>query len=77
MADKKDEIISMQLDLIRQMTENNIRRLSTDIWGNAAPEKKDSQKETEKKLSRENSENEGAKELKKDLTKASDSGFSL
>lgn len=35
MADKKDEIISMQLDLIRQMTENNIRRLSTDIWGNS------------------------------------------
>ena len=33
MADKKDEIISMQLDLIRQMTENNIRRLSEDIWG--------------------------------------------
>jgi len=35
MADKKDEIISMQLDLIRQMTENNIRRLSGDIWGNS------------------------------------------
>lgn len=36
MADRKDEIISAQLDLIRQMTENNIRRLSSDIWG-AAP----------------------------------------
>lgn len=35
MADKKDEIISAQLDLIRQMTENNIRRLSSDIWGTA------------------------------------------
>ena len=33
MADKKDEIISMQLDLIRKMTEDNIRRLSDDIWG--------------------------------------------
>ena len=32
-ADKRDEIISMQLDLIRQMTENNIKRLSSDIWG--------------------------------------------
>lgn len=32
-GDKRDEIISMQLDLIRQMTENNIKRLSTDIWG--------------------------------------------
>ena len=31
--DKRDEIISMQLDLIRQMTQNNIRRLSDDIWG--------------------------------------------
>lgn len=31
--DKKDEIISMQLELIRQMTQNNIRRLSDDIWG--------------------------------------------
>ena len=26
--DKRDEIISMQLDLIRQMTQNNIRRLT-------------------------------------------------
>ena len=33
MPDKRDEIISMQLDLIRQMTENNIKRLSSDIWG--------------------------------------------
>lgn len=33
MGDKKDEIISLQLDLIRKMTENNIRRLSDDIWG--------------------------------------------
>ena len=33
MADKKDEIISMQLELIRKMTENNIKRLSDDIWG--------------------------------------------
>ncbi len=33
MKDKKDEIISLQLDLIKKMTENNIRRLSTDIWG--------------------------------------------
>ncbi len=32
-GDKRDEIISMQLDLIRQMTENNIKRLSGDIWG--------------------------------------------
>ncbi|MBQ8642144.1 MAG: AAA family ATPase [Clostridia bacterium] len=33
--DKRDEIISMQLDLIRQMTEKNIKRLSDDIWGSS------------------------------------------
>lgn len=37
--DKKDEIISMQLDLIKKMTENNIRRLSDDIWGSSAMRK--------------------------------------
>ena len=43
MADKKDEIIAMQLDLIRQMTENNIRRLSDDIWG---PQREAAKKKT-------------------------------
>jgi len=33
MKDRKDEIINLQLDLIRKMTENNIKRLSDDIWG--------------------------------------------
>ena len=42
MADRKDEIISLQLDLIRKMTENNIRRLSDDIWG---PQRKKANKE--------------------------------
>lgn len=37
--DKKDEIISMQLDLIRQMTERNIKRLSDDIWGDGSTAK--------------------------------------
>lgn len=31
--DKKNEIISMQLDLIRTMTENNLRQLGSDLWG--------------------------------------------
>ncbi|MBR3990909.1 MAG: AAA family ATPase [Clostridia bacterium] len=35
--DKKDEIIGMQLELIRSMTENNIRRLGEDIWGRVPP----------------------------------------
>lgn len=30
--DKKDEIIAAQLELIREMTERNIRRISDDIW---------------------------------------------
>ncbi len=30
--DKKDEIISRQLELIRQMTERNMDRVGTDIW---------------------------------------------
>lgn len=33
MADKKDEIIAKQLEVIRTMTENNMRRLADDVWG--------------------------------------------
>lgn len=36
--DKKDEIINLQLELIQQMTENNLRRMSDDLWG--APREK-------------------------------------
>ena len=49
--DKKDEIISMQLDLIRKMTENNIRRLGDDIWGNGADTTKDGKTNRAKDLS--------------------------
>ena len=31
--DKKDEIINLQLELIRTMTENNLRNLAGDMWG--------------------------------------------
>ncbi len=34
--DKRDEIIARQLELIRSMTEKNMRRLSDDLWGSAA-----------------------------------------
>ena len=37
--DKKDEIISMQLDLIRSMTENNMRRIGSDFWGDGRADK--------------------------------------
>ncbi len=31
--DKKDAIIMQQLDVIRSMTENSLRRMDTDFWG--------------------------------------------
>ena len=31
--DKKDKIILQQLDVIRSMTENNVRRMGSDFWG--------------------------------------------
>ena len=37
--DKKDEIISMQLDLIRSMTENNMRKISLDFWGSGGADR--------------------------------------
>ena len=31
--DKKDEIILQQLDVIRSMSENNLRKMGSDFWG--------------------------------------------
>ena len=31
--DRKDEIILQQMDLIRSMTERNLRSMDTDFWG--------------------------------------------
>ncbi len=31
--DRKEEIIKLQMDIINQMTQNNLRRLSDDLWG--------------------------------------------
>ena len=53
--DKKDQIILQQLDVIRSMTENNVRRMGSDFWGTpfesvgktpAAPAGKDMEKNT-------------------------------
>ncbi len=33
---KKDEIILQQLDVIRSMTENNMKRMTSDFWGSPA-----------------------------------------
>ena len=47
--DKKDEIILQQLDVIRSMTENGLRRMNTDFWGNPQPKKEVPKKEEVKK----------------------------
>ena len=39
--DKKDEIILQQLDVIREMTARNLRRVSEDVWGTPRSQKKD------------------------------------
>ncbi len=42
--DKKDEIIAAQLELIREMTERNIRRISDDIWSSDGSTKRSAAK---------------------------------
>ena len=53
--DRKDEIILQQMDLIRSMTERNLRSMDTDFWGTplmenrtARPQKSEKTKEPEK-----------------------------
>lgn len=43
----KDELIRLQNDLIRTMTENNLKRINTDFWGSTASSLDDLQKELE------------------------------
>lgn len=84
-SQKKDEIIAMQLDIIRKMTENNIKRLSDDIWGatrtttaqttqttqkpSSATKSGEKKAETKENIPPINSGTDGEKS---DLTKASD-----
>ena len=53
--DRKDEIILQQMDLIRSMTERNLRSMDTDFWGTplmenrtARPQKSEKNEEPEK-----------------------------
>lgn len=85
-SQKKDEIIAMQLDIIRKMTENNIKRLSDDIWGaarNTSTQTNQTSRTTQKTVNsaptkkaetKENIPpiNSGTDSEKSDLTKASD-----
>lgn len=77
--DKKDEIISLQLDLIRQMTENNIKRLSDDIWGSTRNAQKNAQSNapttSEKGAKKESGTKSSDTKVTEDApTKASDGG---
>lgn len=50
--DRKDEIINLQLELIKNLTESNLRRVSNDFWGGSpekAPEKPEDQKPEDRK----------------------------
>ena len=38
--DKKDEIILQQLDVIRSMTERNLRSVNSDFWARPCPRRK-------------------------------------
>ena len=42
--DRKDEIILQQMDLIRSMTERNLRSMDSDFWGTPLMEKKVTEK---------------------------------
>ena len=45
--DHKDELIRMQNELIRTMTENNLKRMKADFWGSTASNLDELQKELE------------------------------
>ena len=51
--DKKDEIILQQLEVIRSMSENNLKRMGTDFWGapksNTPPKANDAAAKDDKK----------------------------
>ena len=47
--DKKDEIILQQMDLIRSMTERNLRSMDTDFWGTPFMENKTAQPQKSEK----------------------------
>lgn len=71
----KDELIAAQLEVIRTMTERNMRNLGSDLFGNASvSEKKDEIKKEETKAEEkaeaaenEKNEKEDIEELKKEL----------
>ena len=47
MTSRKDEIILQQMEVIRSMAENNLKRMESDFWGNPKPAAPAAEKKTE------------------------------
>ena len=64
--DRKDEIILQQKDLIRSMTERNLRSMDTDFWGTPLMEKKTNQPPISEKSEKPASQTQAAKPEEKE-----------
>ena len=64
--DRKDEIILQQMDLIRSMTERNLRSMDTDFWGTPLMEKKTNQPPISEKPEKPASQTQAAKPKEKE-----------
>ena len=64
--DRKDEIILQQMDLIRSMTERNLRSMDADFWGTPLMEKKTNQPPISKKSEKPASQTQTAKPEEKE-----------
>lgn len=64
--DRKDEIILQQMDLIRSMTERNLRSMDTDFWGTPLMEKKTNQPSISGKSEKPASQTQAAKPEEKE-----------
>ena len=64
--DRKYEIILQQMDLIRSMTERNLRSMDTDFWGTPLMEKKTNQPPISEKSEKPASQTQAAKPEEKE-----------
>ena len=64
--DRKDEIILQQMDLIRSMTERNLRSMDTDFWGTPLMGKKTNQSPISEKSEKPASQTQAAKPEEKE-----------
>ena len=64
--DRKDEIILQQMDLIRSMTERNLRSMDTDFWGTPLMEKKTNQPPISERSEKPASQTQAAKPEEKE-----------